>query len=202
MAEKEEGYLKDYIAAGLVGFGVGTALAGIGTGGLGIAFSFLTRDWGKRVADFFVAGLFAFLPGGFFAGYFNFRMHRPEVLSAEGLRAGFMAFLAHFFVTLFMTVARTAIWSANFSDAMQLWAVSFAFALIFYTLGGFLASLIESNKTPLPSFLKFSFAARAGAFAPPPPPPSRTSTCPTCGGQLTYIPQYQRWYCYKCQKYA
>lgn len=26
--------------------------------------------------------------------------------------------------------------------------------------------------------------------------------CTTCGGPLTYIPQYQRNYCYKCQKYA
>jgi sporulation protein YlmC with PRC-barrel domain len=28
------------------------------------------------------------------------------------------------------------------------------------------------------------------------------SLCPKCSGPLTYIPQYQRWYCYKCQKYA
>jgi sporulation protein YlmC with PRC-barrel domain len=28
------------------------------------------------------------------------------------------------------------------------------------------------------------------------------AVCPTCKGPLTYIPQYQRWYCYKCQKYA
>jgi sporulation protein YlmC with PRC-barrel domain len=27
-------------------------------------------------------------------------------------------------------------------------------------------------------------------------------TCKTCGGPLTYIPQYQRWYCYSCKKYA
>jgi sporulation protein YlmC with PRC-barrel domain len=34
-------------------------------------------------------------------------------------------------------------------------------------------------------------AAQAGA-----------QTCPSCGGQLSFIPQYQRWYCYRCQKYA
>ncbi|MEM2568142.1 MAG: PRC-barrel domain-containing protein [Candidatus Bathyarchaeia archaeon] len=27
-------------------------------------------------------------------------------------------------------------------------------------------------------------------------------TCPICKGPLTYIPQYQRWYCYACKKYA
>ena len=27
-------------------------------------------------------------------------------------------------------------------------------------------------------------------------------TCPTCGGPLTYIQLYQRWYCYKDKKYV
>jgi sporulation protein YlmC with PRC-barrel domain len=26
--------------------------------------------------------------------------------------------------------------------------------------------------------------------------------CPTCNGPLTYIPQYQRMYCYRCKKYT
>jgi sporulation protein YlmC with PRC-barrel domain len=26
--------------------------------------------------------------------------------------------------------------------------------------------------------------------------------CPTCGKRLTWIPQYQRWYCYNDKKYA
>lgn len=32
--------------------------------------------------------------------------------------------------------------------------------------------------------------------------PTVQPTCPTCGGRLTWVPQYQRWYCYKCKKYA
>jgi len=32
--------------------------------------------------------------------------------------------------------------------------------------------------------------------------PTQQPTCPTCGGPLTYIPQYQRWYCYKDKKYV
>jgi sporulation protein YlmC with PRC-barrel domain len=27
-------------------------------------------------------------------------------------------------------------------------------------------------------------------------------TCPTCGKPLTWIPQYQRWYCYNDKKYV
>jgi sporulation protein YlmC with PRC-barrel domain len=30
----------------------------------------------------------------------------------------------------------------------------------------------------------------------------QSQICPTCGGPLTYIPQYQRWYCYKDGKYV
>lgn len=38
---------------------------------------------------------------------------------------------------------------------------------------------------------------------PPPPPPSAYAVplCPSCGSPLTYIQQYQRWYCYKEKKY-
>ena len=34
------------------------------------------------------------------------------------------------------------------------------------------------------------------------PAQSGETKCPTCKGQLSYIQQYQRWYCYKCQKYV
>lgn len=33
-------------------------------------------------------------------------------------------------------------------------------------------------------------------------PVQQQPLCPNCRGPLTYIPQYKRWYCYKCQKYA
>jgi len=32
--------------------------------------------------------------------------------------------------------------------------------------------------------------------------PTQQKTCPTCQGPLTWIPQYQRWYCYKESKYV
>jgi sporulation protein YlmC with PRC-barrel domain len=31
---------------------------------------------------------------------------------------------------------------------------------------------------------------------------STQPTCPTCGRPLTWIPQYQRWYCYNDKKYV
>jgi sporulation protein YlmC with PRC-barrel domain len=33
-------------------------------------------------------------------------------------------------------------------------------------------------------------------------PQTAPQVCPTCKGPLSFIQQYQRWYCYKCQKYA
>jgi sporulation protein YlmC with PRC-barrel domain len=33
-------------------------------------------------------------------------------------------------------------------------------------------------------------------------PQAQQPVCPTCGGPLTYIQQYQRWYCYKDRKYV
>lgn len=32
--------------------------------------------------------------------------------------------------------------------------------------------------------------------------PPAAYSCPTCGNPLNFIEQYQRWYCYRCQKYV
>jgi sporulation protein YlmC with PRC-barrel domain len=46
-------------------------------------------------------------------------------------------------------------------------------------------------------------AAEASIAAQPAQAAQSTQpTCPTCKGPLSYIQQYQRWYCYKCQKYV
>jgi|WetSurMetagenome_2_1015567.scaffolds.fasta_scaffold09908_4 hypothetical protein len=50
---------------------------------------------------------------------------------------------------------------------------------------------------------KARFTQPKSSTSPTPPPPSHpTYTCPTCGGPLTYIQQYNRWYCYADEKYA
>ena len=32
--------------------------------------------------------------------------------------------------------------------------------------------------------------------------PTGVQLCPTCSSELTYIEQYNRWYCYVCEEYA
>ena len=39
-------------------------------------------------------------------------------------------------------------------------------------------------------------------YAPSAPTSPPSPTCPTCGQPLTYVQQYQRWYCDKEQKYV
>jgi sporulation protein YlmC with PRC-barrel domain len=34
------------------------------------------------------------------------------------------------------------------------------------------------------------------------PVQAQSQICPTCGGPLTFIPKYNRWYCYKDKKYV
>ena len=52
-----------------------------------------------------------------------------------------------------------------------------------------------------------TYAPTQAPQAPLPPPPSqevaqKALACPRCGQPLTWIDQYQRWYCYNCQQYA
>jgi len=41
----------------------------------------------------------------------------------------------------------------------------------------------------------------AAAVSPPTPPPIPGRTCSRCGRQLSYIPEYNRFYCRHCQRY-
>jgi hypothetical protein len=200
MTEKQESYFIDYIVIGIIGFAIGQALSGIS--GFGTVYTTLFGplgiDWGKTIADDLIVGIFAILVGGFVAGYLCYKMLKEEGKNV-GLTGGFMSFLSYFIITLIITVARTAIWGADFGTSMQLWAVLLVFALIFFLIGGYLAGMLHGMKTPLPSFMKFQFQR---STVPPPPPAPGGQTCPTCGGPLRYIEQYQRWYCDKEKKYV
>jgi hypothetical protein len=201
MTEKTEAYLVDYIAVGVIGFALGQAIASIGgfqTLFSGLFSRFASIDWGRTVGSDVITGIFAFLPAGFVAGYLCYKLLKTEG-KMEGFAGGFMSFLAYLIITLIVTLAQTGIGGGDFGIGMQLWTVLMVFALIFFPIGGFLAGMMHETKMAMPSFLKFQFQ---GGPAAPPPPPGAAVTCPTCGGPLRYIQQYQRWYCDKEQKYV
>ena len=47
----------------------------------------------------------------------------------------------------------------------------------------------QSWPPPYPGYPAYPQAARVGPF------------CPNCGGVATWIPPYNRWYCYACRRY-
>jgi predicted RNA-binding Zn-ribbon protein involved in translation (DUF1610 family) len=51
---------------------------------------------------------------------------------------------------------------------------------------------IEEMKKTMPVATTPPVATQAAGTSP---------TCPTCGTQLTYVQQYQRWYCPTCREY-
>jgi Zn-dependent protease with chaperone function len=65
----------------------------------------------------------------------------------------------------------------------------------FYSWAVYRSPLENSLTSPIVSQPEYSI---------PPPPPMFVSepACPTCGYSLSFIQQYERWYCYNCQKYV
>ena len=198
MTWKEESGFFDYVAVGIIGFAVGQAISGVG--GLGTAFLglFATVNWGRTIAGNFVTGLFAFLPGGFAAGFLCYKLFNRGG-RREGLTGGVMSFAVYFVLTLLLTIVNTVIFGGSFGSSLETWVVLMVFALIFFPLGGLLAGMMHANKMALPSLFRLEFMK---SQTPPPPPPAEAKTCPTCGSPLRYIQEYQKWYCDKEKKYV
>jgi hypothetical protein len=168
MSTKEEARLKDFIALGVIGFAIGTALASsVGTGYQVSIATLLSGDLGRSAAFNVFIGIFAYVPAGAIAGYLHYRLHKVEN-KMEGLTVGIMAFLAYLIITLFLTIGSTAIYAGNWGSTFSSWGLSLVFAFIFYSLGGFLSSMFEGLKAPMIHALKFQRAPSAPA--PPPPP--------------------------------
>ena len=188
-----EGYLHDYLAASFLGITFGMVIAS--PAGL------VLGDWGRYIGAMVVAGLFGFVPGGLLAGYINFRFHQMgDNLEMSGLSAGFFTAFVYTIVDLIITLVY-AIMGADASRVFIAWVISVVFGFIFFTLGGYLSGMLEKRPFAMPGIFNLS-QMRRGTAAPPPPPSTTTMTCPSCGGPLRYIQQYQKWYCDKEQKYV
>jgi len=195
MASKE-GYLHDYLIASFLGVAFGLVLAAPTGPSIAIA------NWGPAIGGLAIAGIFGFIPGGLIAGYINFRFHQmDENVEMAGLSAGFFAALVFAVIDLIIAL-EDAIMATQFATNYLIgWVLSAVFGFIFFTLGGYLSGMLEKRPFAMPSMFNLSRIQR-GAAAPPPPPPGAAMTCPSCGGPLRYIQQYQRWYCDKEKKYV
>jgi sporulation protein YlmC with PRC-barrel domain len=81
---------------------------------------------------------------------------------------------------------------------------------IAFTVGKVGMTMIVRNKKGETKEIPWESIQAAGDYVILKPPTGQPlsaqtgqpTTCPTCGGPLTYIEQYQRWYCYKDKKYV
>jgi hypothetical protein len=190
MSIKEEGYLHDYLAASFVGLAYGLIVSQAAGGAIG--------NWGIYIALLIVAGIFGFIPGGFVAGYINFRFHRMgENLEMAGLSAGFFTAVVFTIVNFFLALVAAVLLQPAAGNIMISWIISVLFAFIFFSLGGYISGYFERRPFAMPTIFNLSRISRA----PLPPPVAAAQLCPTCGRPMTFIQQYNRWYCPNCKKY-
>jgi hypothetical protein len=186
-----EGYLHDYLVASFIAFLFGFNSLAVASGGAG-------GDMAKFVGIIIVVDIFFVIPGGIVAAYLNFRFHVVgEKLEMEGLSAGFFTAIVYTIITLFEVIVSAVLNQAAAGNLFTGWIISVVFAFIFYMIGGWLGGFFERKPFGMPSIFNISRISRA----PPPPPPSATQMCPTCGQPLTFVQQYNRWYCQNCKKY-
>jgi len=190
-----EGYLHDYLAASFIGLAFGFVVSQIAGGAIG--------NWGPYIALLLIAGVFGFIPGGFVASYINFRFHRMgEKLEMEGLSTGFFTAIVYTIIGFFGALAGAILSRPPFTpsagDYMIGWIIGVLFAFIFFSLGGYISGYLERRPYPMPTIFNLSGLSRA----PPPPPTAMAQMCSTCGQPMTFVQQYNRWYCANCKKYT
>ena len=59
----------------------------------------------------------------------------------------------------------------------------------------------EQQRLRYPSTQQPPWGATQTLPPPPPPPDTPSQFCPSCGKPAQFIHQYNRWYCYSCQRY-
>ncbi|HIH01953.1 TPA: hypothetical protein HA259_07810 [Thermoplasmata archaeon] len=189
------------IIGGLFGFVIGTAVGGIL---VGLFVSMLCAIIGSFVFIYLaevglgvIAGLFAFFVVDEILG--------DDYLIIALVVAGLALIITIVFIEQAlgivtagiggMLVGLALLW-LDWLDMTAVVVIMFA-TIIFGAAFQLMAIKDEARRLATPMA---AATASQGAVAPvPPPTPGRT--CPSCGGPLEYIPEYNRYYCYRCQRY-
>jgi len=186
-----EGYLHDYLAASFIGAALGLILTNTVGGAVGA--------WGIFVAMVVVLGIFLDLPAGFVAAYINFRLHKMgSNAPMAGLSAGLFTAIVYTVMTLMIAIVAAIAITQNAAAYFIAWIIEVVFAFIFMSLGGYLSGVFETRTFAMPGIFNLSRVKTV----PPPPPMPNVQSCPTCSSPMTYVEQYNRWYCNNCKKYA
>lgn len=191
------------IIGGLIGFAIGTAVGGIL---IGFVVGTLASMVGSalfiflaRVGLGLVAGVLAFVVVG--------------MLVEDTLIAGIVAVIA-FAVTVAYIEAAMGIVTALVGGLlvgfglllldvldMTMVVVSLLAVMVLGAAIQMVALRDETEHRRRMRAVGSSSGVAAAAVAPPAAPPMPGRTCPRCGGQLDYIPEYNRYYCFHCQRY-
>ena len=189
------------IVGGLLGFAFGQAvsnniLIAFVVGALGAIVGSAVFIFLARVGISALAGVLAFLV---LAGFVN---------AVIALVAGFVVFVITFVYAEVAIGIVTAIAGGLLTGfALMMLGVDSTLAivamLVIIVLGATLQmSLLkeQADRKRMRAAARASPVAAAAMTAPAAPPmPGRT--CPKCGGPVEYIPEYNRYYCFRCQHY-
>jgi hypothetical protein len=192
---------------GIIGFVVGLAL-GTAVGGvlIGLIVGILGGIIGSAVFVFLarlgisvVAGLLAFLVAVAVAG---------EAWLIAGLIIGFVVFVVTFvFVEAAIGVVTAVAGGLLFGFGLIILEVDLAIsviALLAVIVFGSVVQLYawhEEEEIKKGRGVLEPKAAAAAAPMPPPPPDMPVRSCPRCGAQMRYVPEYNRYFCDHCQQY-
>ena len=189
------------IIGGLFGFVLGTAVGGVL---VGLFVSMLCALIGSFVFVFLAeVGL------GVVAGLFTFfvldEMLGDDYLIVAVAVAGLAFAITVIFIEQALGVVTAGIGGMLVGLAL-LWldwldmtaVVIIMFATIIFG-AAFQLMAIKDEERRLATPMAASAASQGAAAPATPAVPGRT--CSSCGGPLEYIPEYNRYYCYRCQRY-
>jgi len=190
------------VVGGLIGFAIGTAIGGWI---VGFMVSVLAAIIGSalfiflaNVAIGLTAGMLAFMVTGALTGN-----------TIVGLVAGLIAFV----VTIAFIEAAIGVVTAVVGGLLVgIGAMWLGFEMLIVViamlasmaLGGsfqMLALRDESELRDRARRVGSESSVAMAAASPPAPPPVPGRSCSRCGGEMTYIPEYNRYYCQKCALY-
>ena len=190
------------IIGGLVGFALGTAIGGVL---IGLVTGILASMVGSALFIFLarlgigvVAGVLGFVIAGMVTGS-----------ATVALIAGVVVFALTFaYIEVAIGIVTAAVGGLLVGFGlmllrmdMTLVVLSLLAIMVFGAAFQMVALRDEAEHRRRMERVGTTSAVAAAAVAPPAPPPMPGRTCPRCGGQLDYVPEYNRYYCYRCQRY-